>query len=101
MPQGIPVSIIKPGPVKTNIWETARRGSTVEDITPEGRALYGDLIDRVRPPCGGCWGGLPLRAAVADADLSLALAAGCAAAGWRANPSSCTAHTDAAADARL
>lgn len=47
MPQGIPVSIVKPGPVVTNIWETARRGSDAAQVPPEAQQLYGDLITRV------------------------------------------------------
>lgn len=48
MPQRIPVSIIKPGPVVTDIWARARRSSDACDVPPEGEALYGDLIARTR-----------------------------------------------------
>jgi short-subunit dehydrogenase len=49
MPQGVPVTIIKPGPVVTDIWARARRGSDAAvELGPEARARYGDLVDRVR-----------------------------------------------------
>lgn len=44
--QGIYVSIVKPGPVVTNIWDRARKGSTVTHIGGEEQKLYGHLIDK-------------------------------------------------------
>jgi hypothetical protein len=42
------VSIIKPGPVQTDIWARARKGSAEHELTPEEELLYGKLVDKVR-----------------------------------------------------
>ncbi|KAI8474724.1 MAG: short-chain dehydrogenase/reductase SDR [Monoraphidium minutum] len=46
--QGIAVSIIKPGPVVTDIWRRGRDGSYAFEVSEEGRRLYGDLIDKTK-----------------------------------------------------
>ena len=46
---GIEVSVIQPGAIRTDIWETSRdRGLRISgEYTPEARNLYGGLLDRL------------------------------------------------------
>lgn len=45
--QGIHVSIIKPGAVKTNIWRAARASRAEIELGPEAQRLYGRLEQKV------------------------------------------------------
>jgi NAD(P)-dependent dehydrogenase (short-subunit alcohol dehydrogenase family) len=49
-PFGVEVSIVEPGAIATPIWQKSQRaGAELEQaISPELRALYGELIDRIR-----------------------------------------------------
>lgn len=52
--QGIPVVLVKPGPVLTPIWHKSREKSemVLEGMPPEVQQLYGPTLDKV----GVCWG---------------------------------------------
>jgi NAD(P)-dependent dehydrogenase (short-subunit alcohol dehydrogenase family) len=49
-PQGVDVILIEPGGVKTPIWEKSEElaDQMLQDVPPEGRRLYGELIEAVR-----------------------------------------------------
>ena len=47
---GIPVALVEPGSVKTPIWDKSRAAADrlAEDLTPAGKALYGEDIEAMR-----------------------------------------------------
>lgn len=49
-PQGIRVSVVEPGPIKTPIWEKSLKDaqSTLDALTSEQASLYGDLIRKIQ-----------------------------------------------------
>jgi NAD(P)-dependent dehydrogenase (short-subunit alcohol dehydrogenase family) len=49
-PLGVSVSLIKPGPIATSIWETGNRAADaiIEQLPPEALDVYGDRLDGAR-----------------------------------------------------